>query len=330
LTRDGVRLLGGHDATGLVASPDRSRVKGVSLRSRTDGSTADVDADLVVDASGRNTHAPGWLTGLGYPAPDESVINAFIGYASRVYAPPEAIQLDWKAVLLNSRPPDEKRAGGIFPINGGLWHVTLSGTGRDYPPTDETGFLEFARSLRSPIVADALADARPVSSISGYRRTENQLRHYERMSSWPEGFVVLGDATSAFNPVYGQGMSVAGLGGLALQQWLTTGGTCAAFQRRLADVVATPWLLATSEDFRFPTTEGGRPGPLTKAMHRYLDRVLAVGTVDDVVFDTFIRVVHLVEPPTALFRPAIMGRVVRGPRREPPDTPPPAPNRAVG
>ena len=120
-------------------------------------------------------------------------------------------------------------------------------------------------------------------------------------------------------------MSVAGLAGLALQQWLTTGGTPAAFQQRLAKAVATPWVLATSEDYRFPTTEGGSPGAVTKLMHRYLDRVIAVATVDDVVLDVFIGVVHLVEPPSALFRPSILARVLRGPRREAPATPPRAP-----
>ena len=134
---------------------------------------------------------------------------------------------------------------------------------------------------------------------------------------------MLGDAASTFNPVYGQGMSVAGLSGLLLQQWLQAGGTSASFQKGLAKAVATPWLLATSEDFRFPTTVGARPSALTKLMHRYVDRVMAVGTVDNLVLDRFIGVVHLIEPPSALFRPPIMARVLRGPRRKSPETPPP-------
>jgi hypothetical protein len=239
-----------------------------------------------------------------------------------VYAPPDGIERDWQAILLTSQPPDVTRSGGLFPLNGGLWQVTLAGAGQDYPPTDESGFLEFARTLRSSVLYDAIADAMPVTSVSGYRRTENQLRRFERMSSFPDGFVVLGDATSAFNPVYGQRMSVAGLSGLLLQEWLQAGGTSAAFQKGLAKAVAMPWLLATSEDFRFPTTVGARPGALTKLMHRYVDRVMAVGTVDNIVLDTFIGVVHLIEPPSALFRPAILARVLRGPRREPPDSPP--------
>ena len=322
---DGVRLLDGKDVIGLLAAGQLARVTGVSIRSRSDGTMTDIDADLVVDASGRNPHAPAWLRSLGYAQVQESVVNAFLGYSSRVYAPPAGFEGDWKAIVLTSRPPDWKRAGVLFPLNGGLWHVTLVGTGHDYPPTDEPGFIDFARSLRSPVLHDAIADAKPLTSISGYRRTENQLRHYERMASFPDGFIVLGDAASAFNPVYGQGMSVAGLSGLVLQEWLGKGGTSATFQKRLARAVSTPWLLATSEDFRFPTTKGGRPGVTMKLMHRYIDRVIAVGTVDNVVLDTFIGVVHLVQPPSALFRPSILARVLRGPRREALTSPPPRP-----
>ena len=324
LALEGVRLLEGHDAVGLLAGA-RGRVTGVTVRSRADGSKTDLEAELVVDASGRNSHASEWLVSLGYPSPRESVVNAFLGYASRVYAPPDRIEKDWKAIVLASRPPDSKRAGVLFPLNGGLWHVTLVGSGHDYPPTDEDGFIEFARTLRSPILHDVLVDARPVTAISGYRRTENQLRHFERMGSFPDGFVVLGDATSAFNPVYAQGMSVAGLSGLVLQGWLRDGGPSATFQKRLAKAVATPWLLATSEDYRYPTTVGGNPGAITRLMHRYVNRVVAVATVDNVVLDTFIGVVHLIRPPSSLFHPAIAARVLRGPRRQAPSEPPPAP-----
>jgi flavin-dependent dehydrogenase len=325
LATEGVQLLEGQEATGLVAEAGRARVAGVTVRSRADGAKTQMEADLVVDASGRNSKAPAWLGALGYGQPRESVVNAFLGYSSRVYEPPAGFEADWKAIVLTSRPPEAKRAGVLFPLNGGLWHVTLVGTGHDYPPTDEAGFVEFARSLRSPILHEVLGTARPVTSISGYRRTENQLRHYERMESMPDGFVVLGDAASAFNPVYGQGMSVAGLSGLELREWLATGGSSAAFQKQLGKAVATPWLLATSEDYRFPTTEGGSPGPMTRVMHRYIDRVIAVATVDNVVLDAFIGVVHLVEPPSALFRPPILARVLRGPRREASVAPPPAP-----
>lgn len=320
----GVQILPKHEATELVAMAGGT-VTGLRARSRVDATTTELAADLVIDAGGRSSHAVEWLGALGYPPPRISIVNAFLGYSSRVYSPPKGFAPDWKAILLANRPPDGKRGAALFPINDGLWHVTLAGTGHDYPPTDPSGFLDFARSLRSSILHDVLVDAEPVSSVSGYRRTENQLRHFERMASMPDGFVALGDAAATFNPVYGQGMSAAGMSSLVLRDWLRDRGSSIQFQKRLAKAVATPWLLATSEDFRFPTTEGGSPGPTTRLMHRYIDRVIATGTVDDVVLDTFIGVVHLIQPPSSLFHPSILARVLRGPRRPVLTAPPPAP-----
>ena len=161
-----------------------------------------------------------------------------------------------------------------------------------------------------------------MTPITGYQRTENQLRHYDELKRWPAGMVVLGDALCAFNPIYGQGMSVAAEAALALETWARRPTSTRDLQRALARKIAAPWLLATGEDFRYPTTEGGRPGPLIKLTHRYLDRVIAVATVDATVLDAFVRVVHLVEPPTTLFKPAILARVLRRPRRPPLKAPP--------
>ena len=320
-----VRLLDAHDAVGLRSAGPSNAVDGLAVRARPDGGQVDLDADLVVDASGRTSKAPQWLEALGGRAPGQSVVNSFLGYSSRVYEPPDDLEADWKAIVVTSRPPHDTRAGVLFPLNSGLWHVTLVGTGRDYPPTDDVGFDAFAGSLRSPVLRDALAGARPVGPISGYRRTENQLRHYEKVPYWPRGFVALGDAVAAFNPVYGQGMTAAGISATVLEGWLRDEAPANLFQQRLARAVATPWLLATSEDYRFPTTEGGRPSPATRLMHRYLDRVIAVATVDDRVLNAFMSVAHLLQPPSVLFSPPIFARVMRGPRRAAPQSPPARP-----
>src|SRR6476661_963892 len=117
-------------------------------------------------------------------------------------------------------PPTQLRGGAVFPLDSQRWIVTLSGAGGDYPPTDEDGFLAFARSLRDPFLYETLKEARPLSSISGNRSTENRLRHYERLARWPGGLVVLGDAACALNPIYGQGMTAAALAALTLDRCL--------------------------------------------------------------------------------------------------------------
>jgi hypothetical protein len=100
--------------------------------------------------------------------------------------------------------PPSKRGGVIFPIENSQWLVTLGGYARDYPPTDdEAAFMAFAKDLRSPLLHQAIQNAEPLSEIRGWQQTANLWRRFERLGRWPEGFVAVGDAVRAFNPVYG-------------------------------------------------------------------------------------------------------------------------------
>jgi 2-polyprenyl-6-methoxyphenol hydroxylase-like FAD-dependent oxidoreductase len=317
-----LRVLQEHEVTALIPGADGAAVGGVRLRARPHGASQDLTARLVVDASGRQSRAPGWLEAIGYAAPRQTVVNSFLGYATRQYAPPDGFRADWQALFLQPRAPFSTRGGGLFPIDGGRWIVTVAGVGRDYPPIDDDGFLDFARSLRSPILYEAIREARPLTPVVAYRRTENQLRHYEQLEHWPAGFIVLGDAVCAFNPIYGQGMTVAAESAELLDDWLGRRSPAHTFQRRLRRVLDTPWLLATGEDYRYPTTEGGRPSPLVRVLHRYVDRVMAVATVDELVALTFLQVLHLLTPPIALLVPRVLARALRGPRRPLLTTPP--------
>jgi hypothetical protein len=184
---------------------------------------------------------------LGYPTPADEVVDAHVGYASRLYRKPSSRRPDWQAVYLQAAPPDIPRAGVAFSVEGDRWLVSLAGT-EPCPPADDEGFLAFARSLPSSLVYDAIAAAEPLSPIVATRSGENRLRRFERLVRWPERFIVMGDAACAFNPVYGQGMTVAALEAVALDECLkrtSTGQLGRSFQRRLARIVALPWALAT-------------------------------------------------------------------------------------
>lgn len=307
-----VRILTQADVTGYLTGNTSDQITGVRLRSRggTDSPTT-LAADLIVDASGRGSQTSDWLAALGYPRPEMTVVNSHLGYATRWYRRPAGDQRPWKGVAVAVKPPDNPRGGALFPAEGGQWTVTLAGTNACYPPTDEAGFLDFARQLADPIIYDAIRDAEPVSPIYGYRRTENQWRHYERLARWPGGLVVLGDAVCGFNPVYGQGMTSAALGAALLDEHLqTTQSFSPAFgqtyQRKLAKMLETPWLMATGEDFRWKETEGARPGVVSRGVQRYLDRVINLARHDARAGTVFLKVLHLLEPPITLFHPTIL------------------------
>jgi len=300
-----VTLLERHVTAGLL--PEGDAVAGVRLNPRGGGEPVELRADLVVDASGRSSRAPEWLAVLGHPPAQESNVSAFLGYASRLYALPDE-DPGWKVLLIQSRPPHNPRTGTMTLQEHGRWIVTLAGAARDYPPTDEAGFLAFARSLPDPTLADILARATPLGPIVGFRRSANRLRHYERAARWPERFIALGDAVCALNPYYAQGMTNAARGALTLESCLGEDwgrpGWAHRFQRRLAATNRLPWLLATGEDFRYPSTEGRRR-PSTRLLHWYVDRTMARAAERPEVFQAFIQVMHMLKPPHTLLQPPL-------------------------
>lgn len=319
----GVEIREHVEVTGLVGSPEGERVVGVELRPRGAEAAAAPEilpAALVVDASGRNSRATEWLAALGYPAPAETAINAGLRYASRLYTIPPDFSGDWASVLLQSKAPGNSRLGVLGPVEGHRWMVTLSGGPGQHPPTDDVGFLAFARGLRSPLIHDAIAGAEPVSTIHGYARMENRRRHFEAMARWPEGLLVVGDAACSFNPVYGQGISVAADQAVALGACLEEQrrqhpdgdlrGLARRAQREMARRSAGAWMMATGEDLRFPATEGGHAGRVAAVTNRYVDRVIRVAMAEPRVNRAFSDVMHLMAPPAALFRPPVVRRVL--------------------
>ncbi len=323
---ENIKLIDGAQVKGLLANGDRTCITGIKLSRRHRQREAalaqpeTLTADLIVDTSGRNSILPEWLEALGYPPVQETIVNSYLGYASRWYRCPDHAQVDWQGMLIAPKPPHQSRGGVLYPVEGNCWVVTLSGIGDDHPPIEEDGFLAFANSLRNPVLYDVIKDAAPLSSISSYRRTENRLRHYDQLARFPDGIVALGDAVCAFNPVYGQGMTVAAMGAVTLETCIKErlsqpdndlSGLSQQFQKQLAQVVAMPWTMAIGEDFRWPTTQGGKPDWATRLMHRYLDQMGMVAIDRPEVFQTFVEVMHMLKPPTALFQPSIVAEVLK-------------------
>lgn len=310
---DNVSFVENLRVTALLSDPDGA-VRGVLGRS--DASTREIDADLVVDAAGRASRPPEWLQALGYERPSESVIDSSIAYVScRFKRPPD--DPGWKALFVFGDPRRNPRYGVICPEEDGRWVVGLAGASGVAPEADAAGVLSFARDLRSPLFHDAISRARLLGPVLSYRNTMNRVRRYERLRRWPDRFVVLGDAVAFLNPIYGQGMTLAAIGAITLGEMLAAHGShvglAKRFQRRLAWANRIPWLLATSEDLR----HGGTTPFLTWAAQFYTDRLMARMPTDPIMTEAFFQAVHLVDR-TAFLRPGIVARALMpAPRRRP-------------
>jgi 2-polyprenyl-6-methoxyphenol hydroxylase-like FAD-dependent oxidoreductase len=310
-TLPNVRFLDSCDVVGLTTTPDGRRVTGARVLRRADGSAEElVAADLVVDATGRGSRTPVWLEALGYARPAREQVRIGLGYATRTYRlPPDALQGD--LAVVEAATPQHPRAGALQVLEDDRWMLTLAGILGDHPPTDPDGFLAFARSLQFPDIYEAVRDGEPLDDPVGFRFPASVRHRYERLDRFPDGLLVLGDAVCSFNPIYGQGMSVAALEALALRRHLERG--IAPQPRRFFDdiarVVDVPWDMAAGGDLVFPGVQGRRTLKV-RLVNAYLARLHAAAAHDAGLASAFVRVAGLVAPPESLVHPAVVVRVM--------------------
>lgn len=304
----GVRLQDRTDAVGLVASA--GRVTGLRTRRREDGHEEVLAADLVVNAAGRSPSAVGWLADLGYPVPRQESVGIDLTYVTRTYRRRPA-DLDGGSFLLVSPEPPDLRGATVLVREGGLWIVALTGLLGERPPEDADGFRRFAESLPVRDLADLLDGAEPVGEPSLAHFSGSTRRRFEELRDVPEGYLVCGDAISSFNPVYGQGMTVAAEESLLLGRELERGlpGLPRRFYRAAAKVVDVPWTMAVTSDLRHPGVRGRR-GLGTRVLNAYVVRLVRGARHDRVLADAFVRTNNLVASPLSLLRPSVASRVV--------------------
>lgn len=311
-----VTLVEGCDAAGLTMDPEGGRVTGVRLLRRTDGSAEETLAgDLVVDTTGRSSRSGTWLEAAGYGTVPVERVVVDVAYASRRYRM-DADALDGDLAILKAPNADRPRGGVLALLEDGQAMVTLAGILGDRPPLDPAGFLAYAEALSIPDLHHAVADAEPIDDPVPHRFPASTWRHVERLGRLPDGFAVLGDSLCSFNPIYGQGMTVAALQAEVLDQHLRRHGTVRPqrLQRELARLVRTPWQMAAGADLQFPGVEGRRTRG-QRWLGAYIARLQAAAATDPTLGRAFIRVSGLVDPPQALLRPAVVRRVLRRRRR---------------
>ena len=207
--------------------------------------------------------------------------------------------------------PHAPRGAFFSRIEDGKCAVSLYGVLGDSAPTDPEGFLAFAKSLRVPDVYDVLQAADPLTDAVVYRYPASIRRRYERLTRFPGGFLVLGDAACSFNPLYGQGMTVAAIEAITLRDHLAAGAPdAAAFHRAIAKVIDVCWDMSVTGDLGYPEVEGARTAKV-RIGNAYLGKLHAAATRDGELTRRFMRVAGLVDPPTAIMRPGTMLRVFR-------------------
>lgn len=305
----GVTLRGDCRVKDYLRSDDGTAVEGVVLEEGGREETT-FPADLVVDATGRTSRTPSWLENHGYTSPSTDEVVIDLAYSTVVVdRPPD----DRRGYIALPTPP-RTRGGGVIPVENGGWLVTLAGVHGDHPPTDVDGLLDFAGRLPIPHILEVLEDHEIRSEEVHHYPFRSTVRHrYEDLDRFPDGLVVVGDAIASFNPVYGQGMSVAALEAVQLHHALAAGGTDSLpyrFFQRAGDIVDDAWNLAVSADFQYPETTGPRPLG-TGLLSRYLSRLTRKAHTDPVLADAFARVLMMERRPMSLVRPAILWRVLK-------------------
>ena len=298
-------------ASGLTASADNRRVTGVRILPD-GGQESALLADLVVDATGRGSRTPTALAELGYDRPVEDRVEIGLMYATRTFRlQPGA--LDGDVAIVHGATPDHPRSGFVAAIEGGRHLAALAGVLGDVPATDAAEFTAFARSLASPDIADALVGAVPLDDGVTIRFPASVRRRYERVPALPDGLLVIGDGVCSFNPVYGQGMTVAALEALLLRDMLAHGPSPdpRRWYRAVARVVDGPWQVAVGADLAFPQVPGRRTAQVRLA-NAYLPRLHAAAADDAALAAAFARVVGLIDQPERLLRPDRLARVALG------------------
>lgn len=302
-----IEFLLGNTVTGFELQDDK--VTRITFNELKTSQKKSIECDFVVDCTGRNSQLPSWLKQLHYETPEETRVDSDIGYSTRYYEIPESFEDDWKITVVMNRPPSQPKMGGIFQVEKNQWFVTMYSIGKDHPPTDEAGFLDFAKTLPDKIIFETISDAKPISQIYGYRVEGSRLRHYEKLSSIPKNLIAFGDSVCTFNPFYGQGMTVIALSANvlddSLKKSLNLKNFSKKFHHQLHKTIQYPWLLATGEDFRWPTTKGKKPNSLTRMMQNYVDKVLLTTPKSDRATKAFQEMMQMVKSPTVMFHPLI-------------------------
>jgi len=302
--------------TEIVPSPDGARATGVRVVDE-DGTAGFFAADLVIDSSGRGVPTIAFLQATGRQGPEETQIGVNVGYTTARYRIPPSQSSTWKAVLHLPEAPATSRGALLFPMEDDQWILALGGRGDEVPPGDEAGFSNWARLLRTPTIFDAISSAERVGDLVRYLFPKSVRRHFTRLPSFPSGLVPLGDAICVFNPLYGQGMSVAAQEAVLLRRLLGEGSDAVGMPPRLAadffaeveSILETPWAMSALPDLVYPSATGDRPKDFAQTLQFGAAVTRLAASAPD-VHKIMAEVAYLLRPRSVYREPDLMRRVL--------------------
>ena len=320
----GVTITDATDVVGLATADDH--VTGVTVRAaRTrDAAEETIAADLVIDAAGAGSRIPVWLPQLGLDAPRTTRVRAGVTYVTRMYRRDQK-QLDGRFGSLVTPYPGRPFGGAVLRQEGERWVVLLAGMVGTEPPLDEDGMIAFADQFACGDIAAVLRESAPLTEPLKYTYPESARNHYEKLGRRLGGLLVIGDAYCGFNPIYGQGITIAALEALILRRLLgategsaTEGrgtedsgaGLARAYFQAAGKLVDEAWETSASSDLRFPEVEGRRRRG-AGLINAYGEKFRAAASVDPALGETFLRVANMAEKPAKLLSPGTVLRVFR-------------------
>jgi 2-polyprenyl-6-methoxyphenol hydroxylase-like FAD-dependent oxidoreductase len=304
-----VVMLEGHDIVELTATPGRDHITGVRIASHNGGTDEHVEADLVVDAMGRGSRMPAFLERLGYDRPAEDELAIGLTYSTQPFHVPPGKLKD--KVYAYSFIPGRPTAVSLFGYENDTWLLTVQGIVGQETPFNYAEMIAFAARVAPDHVMAALRSSQPAGDVARHRFHSNRWRRYDKLRRFPSGLLVVGDAICSFNPIYGQGMTVAAMDALVLRDCLRKGGgpnLSRRFFAAAAKKIGVAWEMSVGSDLALPEVMATPPLAM-RLPNAYNDWVLSAAESDLRVAEQFFKVLNLVNPPTHLLRPAVMLRV---------------------
>ncbi len=314
--RSNVTLRPGCRATELVTSNDGAVVTAVRCATA-DGAQETLPADLVVDASASGALTLALLRSIRLPLPETSTVGVGRFYATTVFQVPDDAPDDWKLVMTFSDPQENSRRGMLMPLEGNRWMLSTGDQDGGSPPADWAGVLEYLQGLRTLTIYNAVKTLQPLGEVRRHVFQESVWHHFERLETMPRGILPVGDAFCRFNPIYGQGMTLAAqeaclLGDLLMGAALSPEPLAELQQSFLGEVgslIEGPWVMSAISDYIYPHTRGERPADFANSV-KFGAALNRLAARDPAIHKLAVEVQHLLKPRSAYQDPDVMRRVM--------------------